>query len=459
MEITLNPTIKQHYAYQIIDNNNVEYIHLLFGGAAGGGKSWFGSEWLINNCVRYPGTKWFIGREELKRLRDSTLITFYKVCRSHNIRPNIHFKYNGQDNHIIFYNGSRIDLLDLRYMPSDPMYERYGSLEFTGGWIEEGGEVKHGAYDTLKSRINRWMNDQYGLNGKLLITCNPKKNWLYSEFYKLWRDGTLPETKGFIQSLIDDNPHNEKGYKRNLMSITDRATKERLLLGNWEYDDDPAQLIEYDNIINLFSNSFVDKELFIDNEFTGDKYIIADIARHGRDKTVIGVWNGSRLEYIKTLERNKVTEAAELIEEIRNSDKIPLGNVLIDEDGIGGGVVDILECKGFINNSKPFNEENYNNLKSQCGFQFANKVNNHEYYINPKGINIADKEAIIEELEQIKKDKIGEDGKQCIVPKKKVIEAIGRSPDYSDMLIMREYFDMEELTTSFSLGSTKVNRY
>lgn len=45
----------------------------------------------------------------------------------------------------------RIDFLDLQYKPSDPLYERYGSIEFTGGWIEEGGEVNFGAY-TIPSR-------------------------------------------------------------------------------------------------------------------------------------------------------------------------------------------------------------------------------------------------------------------------------------------------------------------
>lgn len=41
----------------------------------------------------------------------------------------------GKDNFIELGNGSRIDLLDLQYQPRDPLYERFGSLEYTGGWI------------------------------------------------------------------------------------------------------------------------------------------------------------------------------------------------------------------------------------------------------------------------------------------------------------------------------------
>src|SRR5205823_668645 len=93
----------------------------------------------------------------------------FKVCSFHHI-PASDFKYNGQDHYIQFANGSRIDLLDLKFLPRDPLYERYGSAEYTDGWIEEAGEVHFAAFDTLKSRIGRHLNDQYGLIPKMLIT-------------------------------------------------------------------------------------------------------------------------------------------------------------------------------------------------------------------------------------------------------------------------------------------------
>ena len=142
---------KQEAAYAVLRDSTTSEI--IYGGAAGGAKSWTGCAWLAFMCMNYPETKWFIGREELKRLRESTLVTFHKVAAEYGFKHR--YKYNGQDHYILFDNGSRIDLLDLKYLPSDPLYERYGSTEFTGGWIEEGGEVNFGAYDTLKSRIGR----------------------------------------------------------------------------------------------------------------------------------------------------------------------------------------------------------------------------------------------------------------------------------------------------------------
>jgi hypothetical protein len=61
-------------------------------------------------------------------------------------------------------------------------------------------------------------------------------------------------------------------------------------------------------------------------------------------------------------------------------------------------------------------------------------------YINAEGDL---KERIIEELEVVKQDKIDADGKKCVIKKDKVKELIGRSPDLSDMIMMRMYFELQ----------------
>ena len=135
---------KQKQALQILTDKNTK--ELAYGGAAGGAKSWTGAVWLVFSCLAYPNTRYFIGREELTRLKESTLVTFFKVCSYYGIDRDIDWKYNAQSHFIEFTNGSRISLLDLKYQPSDPFYERYGSVEYTSGWIEEAGEVNHGAF-------------------------------------------------------------------------------------------------------------------------------------------------------------------------------------------------------------------------------------------------------------------------------------------------------------------------
>jgi hypothetical protein len=274
------------------------------------------------------------------------------------------------------------------------------------------------------------MLDENNLIPKVLYTCNPAKNWTYREFYKPDKEGTILPHRKFIQSLYYDNPYISHHYIDNLKKM-DRVSRERLEFGNWEYDDDPSVLIEYDRILSVFTNEFV---------HPGEKCITADIARKGKDNTVIGIWNGFRLEKIITLKKSLVTETAKEIAKVRLENEIPLNRIVCDEDGVGGGVVDILGCCGFINNSKPVSKKNYANLKTQCYFTLADRCNNNKLYVKCEDDKM--KETIIQELEQVKQDKIDQDGKIYILPKDKVKEILGRSPDYSDMIMMREYFDL-----------------
>ena len=191
---------KQLLAYRHLADPRIRYV--VYGGAAGGGKSWLGCDWLMRCCWAFPKTRWFVGRNNIKDSRESVLVTFGKVADSYGFTD-----YRITDDGIKFTNGSEIVLLDLTFYPQkDPMFERLGSKEFTGGWIEEAGEVHYMAYEVLKSRIGRHLNEEYGLEAKMLITCNPKKNWLYKHFYKPHIDGTLPKDCAFVQALVYDNP-------------------------------------------------------------------------------------------------------------------------------------------------------------------------------------------------------------------------------------------------------------
>jgi hypothetical protein len=172
----------------------------------------------------------------------------------------------------------------------------------------------------------------------------------------------------------------------------------------------------------------------------GDKYISCDVARFGKDKTVIIYWNGLRAERIKVYSSNTITEAAKTIQEIQRQELVPLKNIIVDDDGIGGGVRDILRCKGFVNNATPINKENYQNLKTQCYYKLADYINASKIYLHTNDTSI--KEDLTKELEQVRRDKIDRDTKLAILPKEKVKQIIGRSPDYSDALMMRMYYEL-----------------
>lgn len=417
---------------------------IYYGGAKGGAKSFTGINLIFGDALTYPDTRYFISRKKLNDLRKFTLPTISKVFQSWGIQQDKYCKFNGQDNFFECTNGSKILFLEAAYMPSDPLYERFGSMEFTRGFIEEAGEFDIAAKNNLAASIGRWKNDQYNLVRKLLQTGNPSKNYTYRDYYIPFRNGTLKPHQRFIQAFIQDNKMIDKGYFEQLDQSLSKNEKERLLHGNWEYDDDPASLIQYDKILDCFTNTHVPH---------GPGKITADIARLGGDKIVIIEWNGWRGK-VKYWKKQTLDVTGAEIEAIRYRIGIGNSDVLVDEDGMGGGVVDFLKFKGFVNNSSalaspngPLDErnnpikENYDNLKSQCYFKLAERINKNGIYLECESEEV--KQWIIEELEQVKQKALDSDMKKGVIPKDKVKELIGRSPDFADTIMMREWFELK----------------
>lgn len=423
---------QEHAVYYLKDRTTTD---LIYGGAAGGGKSALGCLWLIEGAQQHKGSRAMMGRSKLKTLKETTLNTFFELAST--LKISNQFKYNDQSSTINWNNGSQILLKDLFLYPSDKNFDSLGSLEITRSFIDECNQVVQKAWQVSKSRI-RYKLDEFDVGVKQLGTCNPSKEWVYKEFYLKDRNNELESYKKFIQALPTDNKHLPKSYLESLLQL-DQNSRERLYYGNWEYDDDPSALIDYEKIINIFSNSFVEG---------GNKYITADIARFGKDTTVVGVWDGFRLVKIFVLVKASITEVSAFIKKTADEYKIPMSDVIVDEDGVGGGVVDILKCQGFVNNSRPLPNpltgkiDNYENLKTQCYYAMAKRVNENGLFVVPTGNPSDIEDKMAEELEQVKRFDMDKDGKMKIIRKEMVKKVLGRSPDFSDMMAMREWFEL-----------------
>lgn len=436
MQATFRPSIKQDKAWQYLTDNDTVFVG--YGGAAFGGKSYLGSWWVTMMCLQYPEVAYGIGRKELTTLKKTTLLTLFKVFDEIGLKPDKEYKYNQQLNVITFANGSQIFLIDTAYKPSDPLYAGLGGYELTGCWIDESAETSYTAIEILFTRCGRKNNGKYGLGTKFLETFNPDKGHVYSRYYKPFKKGEEAKSTKFIQALPKDNPSPEvETYISNILATGSQITKERLIFGNFEYDDDPTTLMRFDAIQDLFTNT-VDRD--------EKRYIVADIARYGGDRSVIAVWYGNECIELIIKEKRGVDQIAQDIRETAVKHQIPFSNIIADEDGIGGGVVDILRgIKGFMAQSTPFpnlatgNPDNFANLKAQCAYKLADLVNNHKIAI--RNISPENKELLIQELEQIKTKDADKDGKLKIMPKDEVKERIGRSPDIADTFIMRMYFE------------------
>lgn len=424
---------------------------LCFGGAARGGKSFLGCSWIVSQAFALPESNWFIGFAELKHLRRTTLPDLLKIVKiltepTNGSNWNQTFNLNQQDMIIEFINGSKIFLAELADLPSDPNFDRLGSYSLTGTWIDEAQRVSNKAKSTLSARLSLTKGKGWATSPKALYTCNPTRGWIYEHFYRPFKNGELPKEKVFIQSLYTDNPAiDHEKFRKQVLASGDKIQIERLLYGNFDYDDDQAKLFDYDKILSLFSN-FVDK--------SPDKYITCDVARFGGDKTIIYIWQGWNAFERHEIAKSDLTEIVKKIETLREKHQISKSNVLIDEAGVGGGVVDFGGYKGFVANAQPIQKDNnfslektikrnYLNLKSQCYFYFADMVNNGKVSITCDLTSEA-KENLIADLDTIKQHNIDKDGKLQVLPKDKQKELLaGRSPDDGDALMMRSYFDLK----------------
>ena len=424
-------TEKQKSAYKVLRNRKCKY--LLYGGAGGGGKSWLGCSWLGRYCTTFPGVRYFVGRNNLKDVRASVVVSFDKVMKAYGISC-----YKFTDEGITFSNGSCIDFLDLSFYPKkDPMFERFGSKEYTGGWIEEAGEVKELAFEVLKSRIGRHLNQEYNIMPQIFISCNPKKGWLYTGFYKPWREGKFgsddeySEYK-FIQALVEDNTYIGQEYIEALESIKDKITFDRLRRGIWEYDDNPNALIPYEAICDLFTNEFCSDK--------GEQTMSADVALKGRDCYVRANRRGDTIR----LTIRPVMEPKEVEADIRQSateNKIRLSNVVVDSDGVGAFVTNYLNGGfEFHGESRSFTG-NYSNLKSECGFKLAELICERRLHV------ICDRqtqERLSLELEVLMADDIDNDtSKKKLISKDRQKVILGHSPDILDALIMLMVFEVK----------------
>lgn len=446
--ILFKPSVKQFAAWKFLFDDTTNFVG--YGGAAYGGKSYLLCYWLLTMSMAYPQTAWGMGRKTLTDLKKTTLLTLFKVFGECKMIADIDYVYNAQANTITFTNKSVIFLLDTAYQPSDPLFTRLGGLELTGCAIDESAETDENAIGILFVRTGRKNNKKYNIGRKFLETFNPDKGHVYRRYYKPWKENELKSTYKFIQAFPSDNPSPDAAeYVQGILNNSDKITIARLIHGSFEYDDDPATLMIYDKIIDCFSNSHVKG---------GRKCITVDVARYGKDRAVIIGWDGFIAEKWKIIPKSGIDELAEAVEEMRLEMGIGKSDVLIDDDGVGGGLVDFMKYKGFVNNSSPVvspnnptQKQNFDNLKSQCSFGISDVVNSNLLYLKcPEWV----RPLIIEEMEQVKRKYPDSDGKLGLIPKDKVKEILGRSPDFWDTIMMRYWFDLKP---RFVMTATSVN--
>jgi len=295
----------------------------------------------------------------------------------------------------------------------------------------------------MKLSIPRCKNAEYNIPFKLLVTANPKKNWMRDRFIKNPTDDLY-----YIQAFAKENHYLPAEYQDTLNGITDKRDRQRLLMGSWDYDDDDNALCSFDKLQDMFSNLFV--------KATGNMLLSSDIAITN-DSFVTIAWDGMVIKEISVMPNatkpistqtdsgewvNKV-DLSPLIKEfdrMRMKWNIPMSNVVYDADGIGAKMKQYLQgAIGVHNASLPIGRMEYRNLSTQLGYVLAEAINTSDVLISCSLDNQI-KQRLIDELQASLKrsSEVGE--KLQLVSKAEVKQVLGHSPDIYDAIKYRMLF-------------------
>jgi hypothetical protein len=432
--INITPTRRQSQAWKHLTDDKTNIV--LFGGSAGGGKSWLGCLWITTLCLNHRGIRCLIGRSVLTQLKLTTLNTLFDLLGSMGMRSGEHFSFNGQSNVLTFYNGSEIIFKDLAYNPSDPNYDSLGSLEISAAFIDEAAQITSLAFSIVKSRI-RYKLNEYNLTPKVLMTCNPSNNWIKKDFYIPFIQERLQDNQVFIPSLPMDNPHLPASYIEMLKELPPQQRK-RLLEGDWDYLEDSDSLFKFDEITNCIYK--------LEPNPQDKKYMTVDVARFGDDRSVVMIWVGMVVISCHVYRKLSTTELSSEIQDLMKFHGIHPQQVIIDSDGVGGGVADQIKGQNFVNNARPLHEQNFTNLKSQCYIKLSEMFREQKISLNI--LEPAVVEDLTQELLAIKLKDVDKDNKVGVMSKDDMKRILGKSPDLSDALMMRMYFEVKSHKTT-----------
>lgn len=264
---------------------------ILYGGAAGGGKSFGQFLDAVAYAGKYPGSKQIIFRRTFPELERSMIRTFEANL------PKELFKYNSSKHTGIFDNGS---IIDFGYIDSERDLKNYQSAEYDVIRFDELTHFTEEMYIYMLSRLRgttpfpRSVKSSTNPGGvghtwvkKRFIDPMPPNQ--KTDFYD--KDGEYLGSRIFLPAKVQDNDflmEQNPAYIRNLKNLSGQQQK-ALLYGEWDLFDG-QYFDQFDRNIHVVEPLFDRSKIPNDWEF----YISLDYGLDMLAPLLIGVAPGNR---------------------------------------------------------------------------------------------------------------------------------------------------------------------
>ena len=305
--------------------------------------------------------------------------------------------------------------------------------------------------DTMRNFFIGWQEifrpSLMDTGGDAVFIGTPKKE--NPNLRRLEKEAQTNEGFAVFKFTTLDNPFVSDIEKENAKTELDPQSYRQEILA--EYIENQGSLFKQEALVDVFSNTVTK---------TGTKYLLVDIADDGSDKTIFSFWEDLEEYRREKYEHLNTEDIVVQIQEYAKEDRIAYSRIAVDGIGVGAGVASNSQLSGIINYKSSLGAiktdmdpvrlpnvsytrnailvSDYRNLRSQCIFTLADKVNKHEIASKLTG---REKENIIDELSTYQDVSKG-DGKRMATQKEDVKELLGHSPDESDCFIMRMYFEL-----------------
>jgi len=302
-------------------------------------------------------------------------------------------------------------------------------------WIEEAHAITKEQWEIIDPTIR-------AEHSEIIISFNPQ----HRQDFSFQRFIEKPPTDTVVRQInYDENPFLSETIKRVIANAKEEDEEEfkHIYLGQPREGDDRS----------LFAYSDIDRAM--DNDMSGvdtsGVYSLGcDVARYGRDSSVISIREGHKIHLLQTFKGYDTMEFSTQIDRIASRGKTP-DAVFIDSIGVGAGVVDKTRQMGISHvvdanvSMKPQDTKVYQNKRAEMYFNLKKFVET--------GGKLPDDKELKEELLALRYFYNETSGKIQLIKKDDLKEELGRSPDKSDSVALHFFRSVRPMALRYHGGA------
>ncbi|RKY05245.1 MAG: hypothetical protein DRP56_09130 [Planctomycetota bacterium] len=414
---------------QVLADNALEadcITDVMYGGAKGGGKSFYFCVWVYSYCRKIidqfelepcknpPHIGW-MGRKQAVDFTGTTLETWKEVI------PEEYYEIKSgtekSTKHILIHDRVAVDFGGLDRQES---VNKFNSAEYGFIAVDQAEETTRDDVSVLRASRRMKISGKH-LPYKGLFTANPAQCWLKEDFILNPKDNCR-----FIRALPSDNPFLPDSYIQTLKDSFSHRPEllAAYLEGDWDAMDDSDQLIKGASIENASCLNHV-QHLPMQR-----RLLTCDVARFGDDETVIyDMVETDIKEAFIYGQRDTMYTANKLAALSMERDDC---TIVIDEGGVGGGVVDRLRELGrdviAVNSAeKSMYPTKYYNKRAEVWDTVARMFVEGDIELHTKDTALTGQ--LMTPKYKFRNTKI------LIEPKDDIKKRLGRSPDRADAYV------------------------